>query len=325
MDKCYLGIDTSNYTTSVCIYNATQNKIHSKRKLLEVGEGKLGLRQSEAVFQHNKNLPDLILDVNLEYIGEIVAYGASDKPRNKEKSYMPCFKVGSGLAKTLGIVSKTPYYYFTHQQGHIASALFSINKMNMINDRFISFHVSGGTTDAILCDNKKELLCCEQIGTSLDLHAGQLIDRVGLMLGLKFPCGKGLEELALECNEEMQILPTMKGNDCCLSGFENKANELLIKGYSKNYIAKYTLMAVAETLYSMLIPINKKYGRIPILFTGGVMSNTIIREFINKWVYSPLLFSDPDFATDNAVGIAVLTSIKDLLYGNTKNFNGFTT
>lgn len=321
MDKCYLGIDSSNYTSSVCILNATQNEFISKRKLLSVKPGELGLRQSEAVFQHVKNFPELIDDAFLDFVGEIRAYGASSSPTTKKFSYMPCFKVGTSLASAMATSSKLPYYQFSHQQGHIASALYSINKLEMMKYRFIAFHVSGGTTDALVCNGEKSLLNIKLIGTSLDLHAGQLIDRVGVKLGLSFPCGKELEKLALLCDDEIHTNPCIKGNDCCLSGFENIVQKLIDDGYPKEYIAKYTLIAIAESLFMMLTPINREYGRLPIVFSGGVMSNSIIKNYFNKWVYNKLWFSDPEFATDNALGIAVLTSLEDLKNGHTKSFN----
>lgn len=323
MDKCYLGIDTSNYTSSVCIFNATKDEFISKRILLTVKDGELGLRQNDAVFQHIKNVPQLVEDIYLEFIGEIKAYGASKSPTTKDNSYMPCFKVGTGFARTLSQSAKVPYYEFSHQQGHIVSALYSIGQLDLLKDEFIAFHVSGGTTDALYCCQKDNDLKCELIGTSLDLHAGQLVDRVGLKLGLSFPCGKELEKLALNCDEEIHTSPTLKGFDCCLSGFENKAEDLIKKGKSKEYVAKYTLIAIAESLYMMITELNKKYGRLPIVFVGGVMSNSIIKKYFNSWVYNKLYFSAPEFATDNALGIAVLTALKDKQNGHSKNFDRF--
>lgn len=321
MDKCYLGIDTSNYTTSMCVFNATKKTYISKRKLLDVKEGELGLRQSDAVFQHIKNLPDITDSLFFEYMGEIRAYGASEKPTNQKNSYMPCFRVGSGLANTMGVVENKPYYFFTHQQGHIMAALFSIDRLDLVTKRFIAFHVSGGTTDAVLCSSEKDIMNTEPLSTSKDLHAGQLIDRVGLMLGLTFPCGKEVEALSHRCREIIKLKATMKGSDCCLSGFENKASDLLKKKQSAEYVAKYVLTAVAESIVSMINAFPEDYDGLPIVFSGGVMSNLYIRRYIKKNTQRETLFCEPELSTDNAVGIAVLTAIKDLKNGNTKHFD----
>lgn len=323
MDKCYFGIDTSNYTTSVCIFNASKNEFISKRKLLSVDKGKLGLRQSDAVFQHIKNMPVLVEDAMFENLGEIMAYGASDRPRDRDKSYMPCFKVGSGLANTLGEIENKRYYFFTHQQGHIAAALFSTGKLDLMTKEFIAFHVSGGTTDAVLCKSERELLKCEELATSKDLHAGQLIDRAGLMLGLDFPCGKGLERLALRCSDDIKVKPTIRNGDCCLSGYENQAQKLADKKKSKGYIAKFILSAVSVSLCAMLDLILKEH-KLPVVFSGGVMSNSLIRSYITDNIDAEMYFCDPEYSTDNAMGIALLTAIKDLRDGKVQDFNSIT-
>ena len=315
-----MGLDTSNYTTSVCIYNATKKKFISKRQLLKVDSGKLGLRQSDAVFQHVKMLPKLVEDIMFETLGEIEAYGASSRPRDKDKSYMPCFKVGSGLANTLAEVAGKRYYFFTHQQGHIAAALYSTNRLDLLTDEFIAFHVSGGTTDAVLCYEKTDLLKCDTLSTSLDLHAGQLIDRIGVKLGLEFPCGKKLEELALKCNDDIKVKPTLVNGNCCISGFQNQAEKLIEKGKKPEYVAKFTLMCVAVSITAMLSEILKD-NRLPVVFSGGVMSNSIIRRYIRRNIDAQMHFCAPEYSTDNALGIALLTALKEFKDGKISDFN----
>ena len=145
----YLGIDTSNYTTSVCLYNADDGSVINQRKLLPVREGELGLRQSDAVFHHTQQLPDLFAQAFAEYDGEVKAIGVSSRPRTVDGSYMPCFTVGLGTARILSESLRVPYYAFSHQQGHIAAALYSINRLDLIDQPHIAFHVSGGTTEAL--------------------------------------------------------------------------------------------------------------------------------------------------------------------------------
>ena len=200
----YLGIDTSNYTTSVCLYLAEDGSVISKRKLLPVRDGELGLRQSDAVFHHVQQLPDLFSQAFAEYKGEIKAVGVSYAPRTVEGSYMPCFTVGLTSARILSESMRIPMYTFSHQQGHIAAALYSINRLDLLHQPHIAFHVSGGTTEALGVNMDEGFLSTRLIAKTLDLNAGQLIDRVGVMLGLHFPCGKELEQLALECNETIR-------------------------------------------------------------------------------------------------------------------------
>ncbi len=310
----YLGIDTSNYTTSVAIYDSDTNIVVGKRKLLPVSKGELGIRQSDAVFHHTQQLPllfeELFNDAKVNKC-DIKAIGASFTPRKVEGSYMPCFTVGSGVARALSSTLSVPAYNLSHQQGHIASALYSINKLDLIDKKFLAFHVSGGTTDALLvnADSDGGLLSVELVGKTLDLNAGQLVDRVGLMLSCTFPCGKELEQLALNCHDNIKVKPTVKGTDCCLSGIENICKNAIDKGMSDSYVALLCLRYIEETLFLMTKNILSEYGDMPVVFAGGVMSNSIIRENMKKRLLC--YFSEPEFSTDNACGVAVLTSILD--------------
>lgn len=309
----FLGIDTSNYTTSVCLYDDADNVVVQKRKLLPVSKGELGLRQSDAVFHHTQQLPTLVEELFSESYcdkSQIKAIGASFTPRKMLGSYMPCFTVGSCVARVLSSVLDVPLFELSHQQGHIASALYSTNRLDLLSERFLAFHVSGGTTDALLVNNTDvtgEILPVELVGKTLDLNAGQLVDRVGLMLGLDFPCGKELEKLALECNDSIKVRPTVKDTDCCLSGVENICKKAYDSGKSKSYVAALCLKYIEETLYTMTKNILNKYGDMPVIFAGGVMSNSIIRESLTGRL--SCTFCDSEYSTDNACGIAILTSI----------------
>ena len=307
----YLGIDTSNYTTSVCLYHAEDGSVISKRKLLPVRDGELGLRQSDAVFHHVQQLPDLFSQAFAEYKGEIKAIGVSYAPRTVEGSYMPCFTVGLTSARILSESMRIPMYTFSHQQGHIAAALYSINRLDLLHQPHIAFHVSGGTTEALGVNMDEGFLSTRLIAKTLDLNAGQLIDRVGVMLGLHFPCGKELEQLALECNETIRPKTTLKGCDCCLSGGENMAKKLLDEGKSPAYVARFTIEFISRAIEKMSEKIREAHGDLPFVYAGGVMSDSIIRDQLTA--RSDCMFALPEFSCDNAAGIAVLASVKDQL------------
>lgn len=307
----YLGIDTSNYTTSVCLYNSDDGSVISKRRLLPVRSGELGLRQSDAVFHHVQQLPALFSQTFCEYDGEISAIGVSSAPRAVEGSYMPCFTVGLTSARILSDAMHIPYYAFSHQQGHIAAALYSIDRLDLLDRPHIAFHVSGGTTEALGVNMDDGYLSTRLIAKTLDLNAGQLIDRVGVMLGLQFPCGKALEQLALQCDEIMKPKTTLKGMDCCLSGGENMAKKLLDEGKSPAFIARFTIEFILRAIGKMSDRIREEYGDLPFVYAGGVMSDSIIRDRLTS--QSDCLFAKPEFSCDNAAGIAVLASVKDRL------------
>lgn len=306
----YLGIDTSNYTTSVALIDENK-KIIQRKKLLPVKDGELGLRQSDAVFHHTAQLyslyMDLIKDINP---ADIKAVGVSTKPRPIEGSYMPCFSVGANTAKIISATLNVPLYEFSHQEGHIAAAIYSSKAKELFNENFIAFHVSGGTTEAVLANPFKGGFNLDIIAETLDLNAGQAIDRVGLMLGFKFPCGKELEKSALSYKGELKVKkPTLKDENCCLSGIENICKKLYENNSFKEYISAYCLKYIENTLGEMTGKLLSKYGNLPLLYAGGVMSNSIIRESFEKKYGA--YFAEPEFSSDNAAGIAYLAYRKD--------------
>ena len=305
----YLGIDTSNYTTSVCLYDSVSGRVISERRLLPVKQGELGLRQSDAVFHHVQQLPEMFRRAFDGFDGEIRAIGVSERPRAVEGSYMPCFTVGTAAAEILSSVTGAPVYRFSHQQGHIAAALYSIGRLDLLDHKHVAFHVSGGTTEALLVNGREGFLTTDVIARTLDLNAGQLIDRVGVMLGLAFPCGKELERLALDCTEPVRAKVTLKGFDCCLSGGENIAAKLRKEGRSDAFIARYAIEFISSAIEGMSVRIREVYGDLPFVYAGGVMSDAIIRERLTA--RADCLFALPEYSSDNAAGAAVLASIKD--------------
>ena len=306
----YFGIDTSNYTTSVAIYDNVSNSVIQKKLLLPVKENELGLRQSDAVFYHTKQLPVLVSEI-FDKKEEIKAIGVSNKPRNIDGSYMPCFLSGEGLAESLSAFNSVPLYKTSHQVGHILAALYSSGNLGLINQKFIAFHVSGGTTDCLLIEpDKEQIIKATEISTSLDLKAGQLIDRVGVMLGLRFPCGAELDKLSVFSNKTYKIKPTLKSLDCCLSGVENKCRKMMSDGETKEDIAKFCIQNICSTIEEMTIRATQKFGEFPLIYSGGVMSNSFINnEITNKF---NAFFAKPEFSCDNAVGTAIFASLKEI-------------
>ena len=305
-DICYVGIDTSNYTTSLAIANK-EGKIVANLKIpLSVKSGERGLRQSDAVFQHTKNMPELFAMAE-KYFAEYIpaAIGVSATPRGCEGSYMPCFLAGKSaayaVAKTLGV----PLYELSHQNGHVMAAVYSGRMPSEYFDNpFLAFHVSGGTTEALLvtpdgCDFK-----CSIIGGTKDINAGQAIDRTGVAMGLNFPCGAELERLALRNNEKLPPRNVcVKDAYCNLSGVENKAIELYKKTENKELVAAYVLDFVGATLEAITADLVNKYGNYPIVYSGGVMSCSLLQKRLDG---KDRYFAEPAFSADNAAGVALL-------------------
>lgn len=304
----YLGFDTSNYTTSLAMFDG--KNIFQQKKLLTVRHGERGLRQSEAVFQHTVNMPNLVNELDFDN-EDINAVGVSARPRNIEGSYMPCFTVGINVATAVSKFTSSKLYTTSHQVGHILAALYSVDKLELVNEEFIAFHLSGGTTEALLVrPDKNEIIKAEIIAQSIDLKAGQAIDRTGVLLGLTFPCGKEIDALSQKSDKNYKIKPSMKGFDCSLSGVENKVKAMIESGERREDTAKFVLTYISSTLEKMTELIIKKYGDLPLVYAGGVMSNSFIKSnILNK--FDNAYFAKPEFSCDNAAGTAIYAYLKD--------------
>lgn len=302
----FLGIDTSNYTTSLALYDSDTGAVEMEKRLLPTAAGALGLRQSDAVFAHVKQLGELA-GALFERTGlRPSAVGVSVFPRRAEGSYMPCFLVGEMAAQLLCSAEGLPLYRFSHQEGHVAAALYSAGQLSLMRTPFLAFHLSGGTTDALLVEPGEPVFRITPAASSLDLKAGQAVDRVGLMLELKFPCGPALTELALQCTERVKVRPVMKGADCCLSGVENQCRRLLEQGREPSYVARYCIEAIGAALEAMTRALLERYGTLPLVYAGGVMSCSIIRRQMEERFGG--IFADPQYSSDNSAGIAILAA-----------------
>lgn len=300
-----LGLDTSNYTTSVAVFDGCNG--HNEGRLLDVRPGELGLRQSDALFQHVKRLPGLfekLKEQNL--LADISAVGASTRPRAVEGSYMPCFLAGTSqgqcLADTLGV----PFFAHSHQQGHLAAAAWSAGNMGLLDAPFLAWHLSGGTTELLKVEPEGYTVKAEIVGGTQDISAGQLIDRTGVLLGLQFPAGKALDALYEQGSGENRAFK-VKINDLTfsLSGMENKVKQMAELGESKEDIARFALDTVCEAVVNATRQAQKRWGDLPVLCSGGVASNTQLRRAMTQKCGA--IFAEPRYSTDNAMGTAILT------------------
>lgn len=300
----YLGIDTSNYTTSAALYNGETGEVLQRKMLLPVKEGALGLRQSDAVFSHVKQLGGLVEALMADSAEKPVGIGVSTRPRNVEGSYMPCFLAGEMAARTAAAILRVPLTTVSHQAGHIAAALYSAGRLDFIGRPFIAFHLSGGTTECLLVRPRQGApFSVELYSKSLDLKAGQVVDRVGAMLSLPFPAGNALEALAEQSEAGFRGKPAFHGNDCCLSGVENQCAAMCERGEAPADVARFCLSMIMEAVLEMTNRVKKEYDW-PVVYAGGVMSNRMIRRKVEK-VHGGY-FAEPAFSSDNAAGVAIL-------------------
>ena len=298
-----IGFDTSNYTTSIAYFDGQQGENCSK--LLPVKQGELGLRQSDAVFAHIKGLPELSgrLFSNFD-ASKITAVGVSTRPRAVEGSYMPCFMVGYSHAKMLSDLLGVPLVEVSHQQGHVAASLWSAGRLDLMDTPHLAWHLSGGTTELLLVEPEGKNVVCTKIGGTTDISAGQLIDRTGQLLSLPFPSGRHIDALSKTAKGKDLFKVKCNAMEFSLSGVQNKVQQYHSACNDPSETAAYALRCVAYAVFQATSNALRQYPGLPVVFSGGVASNSLLRQ-----VLQPLdpIFSEPQFSTDNAMGVAVLT------------------
>lgn len=314
--KLYLGIDTSNYKTSLAVIDDAASVVYEKSELLEVKKGKRGLRQSEAFFQHSMRLPLYIEEAfSCIHPAEIAAIGYSDKPRRQPGSYMPCFNAGVNSAKLLSSALGVPAYPFSHQEGHAAAIIPQSE-----TGRIVFMHLSGGTTEFLTCKADDMGYDMRIVGGTKDISFGQLLDRAGVLLGYPFPSGKFLDCIAYESINDDQplsaLLPRVSIDDGYfnLSGAETRVMQYVKENDISNDdidqikpLASAMFIYIAGLLTSSSSYLSNKYEIDTVYMAGGVASSKTIRELIDNNGRPDILFGDPVLSGDNAVGIARLS------------------
>lgn len=294
----YLGIDTSNYTTSVA---AVGDVFINERKIIDIKEGMRGIRQSDGVFTHLNELPKLFDRLSID-MKSVAAVGVSTKPRNVEGSYMPVFLAGENFAKVIAKSLGVPMAKYSHQDGHIMAGILSQNAEELLEEPFLAVHLSGGTTEILECEYKENHFAAKIVGGTKDISAGQLIDRLGVALGMKFPCGKELDKLSLSCDAPpINLKTSVKDGYINFSGTETKLISMK-DTEDAGILAKTALAAIGRSL-TCAINFHKPKK---VLFVGGVASNTELREYFEKEIEAKTYFASPELSCDNAVGIAEL-------------------
>lgn len=306
-ERCFVGFDTSNYTTSAAVCTFDGEIIANIKRPLPVSDGACGLRQSDAVFAHVKNLPSVCEELREALEDrEVLAVGVSSKPRGAENSYMPCFLSGLAAANAFAAACKAPVLTFSHQDGHVRAAVYSAGaEEQLLSKPFAAFHVSGGTTEILHVLPNESGFSISLVGETADINAGQLIDRVGVMMGIPFPCGREIERLAAEWTGNLpQIKTCVRDCVCNLSGLQNIAQDLWKKEKNPSLVSAYVLACVAKTLQKMTAQLDEKIQGLPIVYAGGVMSNRYLQSVLSKRPNT--YFAEPAYSADNAAGIALL-------------------
>ena len=308
MRALYLGLDTSNYKTSAGLYCPEDGSFRACGKLLEVPLGTLGLRQSDALFQHVKQLSTQVREACRDMDGEIRAIGFSARPRDLADSYMPCFLAGQCAAECMGAAMNVPVYDFSHQQGHLAAAAFSVDKPELMQKPFLAWHLSGGTTELLLVEPSAErIIRAEILGGTSDISAGQVIDRVGVDLNMQFPAGPYVEQAALRSDKDDFFRVKVQGCEFSLSGVQNQYRARMEAGESREDVCRFVLLTVAHAILKATRNARRERD-LPVLISGGVSVCSLVQDVFAK--EKDVWFAQKGLGGDNAVGTAILASMR---------------
>lgn len=327
----FLGIDTSNYKTSLAAVNEAGEVLYDISEYLEVPRGDRGLRQSDAFFKHSNRLPDLCEGLfSLIDRCAIKAIGVSERPRRVEGSYMPCFLAGLNLAKVLSCTLAVPLYAFSHQEGH-AAAVIEANDNRIPDEDILFMHLSGGTTEILKCSKDESGYLMEIVGGSLDISFGQLLDRFGVALGFPFPSGMYIDRLAslYRGSGSSGLLPEIRIKEAYfnLSGTETRLMRFasdFIESHPKTKISGDGSITNSEELAGVCHEVMDKIAGVitkaacqiclsqnlkKVYIAGGVASSETLRKIITEKSSSTNLniaFGSSELSGDNAVGTALL-------------------
>lgn len=308
--KYILGIDTSCYTTSMAGVDLNGNIIFSFQKQLDVPLGERGLKQSTALFHHLNNLPILTNTLrSLASCHEIAAVCASDRPRPIEGSYMPVFQFSYRIGQSISDLLRVPFFKVSHQENHIMAGRYTARGPN--SDQFLTFHLSGGTSELLYVSSKPSGFEVEIIGGTTDLSAGQFVDRIGVAMGLPFPAGPHLEKMASSGSGDIILNGSVKGTKISFSGPESQGQRLICQNMSYNEIAYAVYDLLVRTISKCILNAVKSGYPNEVLLVGGVSSSKILKIGLQERIKRhnrniQLYFADPELSKDNAVGTALL-------------------
>ncbi|MDP3057595.1 MAG: tRNA (adenosine(37)-N6)-threonylcarbamoyltransferase complex transferase subunit TsaD [bacterium] len=280
---------------------------------------------------HQKNII-LVLEKALK-LAKITASKDLDKidliSVAKGPGLIPALLVGVSAAKTLAWGLKKPLVGVNHMEGHIVSSLLETNeKRKTKNEKLfelpaLALLVSGGHTQLVLI---KDWLKYEILGETRDDAAGEAFDKVAKMLGLGYPGGAKIEELAEKGNFKAFDFPRpmakSRNYDFSFSGLKTSVKYTLesldlklkvlpsIRNTYISDIAASFQAAVIDVLADKTIRAAEEYKIKTLIIGGGVSINQALRRELKKSLKEKLptvkfLAPEKEYSNDNAAMIAL--------------------
>lgn len=221
--------------------------------------------------------------------------------------------VGTAFAKGLAISKNLPLIGVNHMRAHVLAHLIESPKPDF---PFLCLTVSGGHTQLLEVNGPFDF---KLLGQTLDDAAGEAFDKAAKMLGLGYPGGPYLDQLAESGNPEAFSFPLAKvaGYNFSFSGFKTAVKILLERGTNQNpnfvqenladlcASVRFTLI---EMLMRKLVQAAKETGITRLAIAGGVSANRELRRRLltlgNTSGYQTFI-PKFEYCTDNAGMIAM--------------------
>ncbi len=301
-----LGIESSCDETGIGIYSSEKGLLsHKLYSQIELHSDYGGVVPELASRDHiQKTLP--LIKEALES-SKIALQDLSGVAYTAGPGLAGALLVGSSIAQSLAWGLGIPALGVHHMEGHLLAPLLVSSKLNF---PFVALLVSGGHTMLVEVDGIGRY---NIMGESLDDAVGEAFDKTAKILGLGYPGGPALANLATKGDENRFVFPRpmtdRPGLDFSFSGLKTFARNTYLKyPEEKPSIAKAFEIAATETLMIKCRRAIEKTNFSTLVVAGGVSANNCLRQTLDKMAESlniDVYYPDPEFCTDNGAMIAL--------------------
>ncbi|CAN5328187.1 tRNA (adenosine(37)-N6)-threonylcarbamoyltransferase complex transferase subunit TsaD [soil metagenome] len=304
-----LGIETSCDETAIAVVEdgraVLSNTIASQVHLHERFGGVVPEVASRAHLENFNPLLELSLKEAGMTLGEIDGVAVTVGP-----GLVGALLVGIAAGKSLALALDLPFIGVNHLEGHIFA---NVLESGPIEEPYVAFLVSGGHTMLV---HVPQAHAYEILGQTLDDAAGEAFDKVARFLGLGFPGGPALDELARKGDPNAVRFPravTERRFDFSLSGLKTavvrhvKAERATGRETPVQDLAASFQEAVVEVQVDKTISAAREMGVHTVALGGGVVANSRLRRLLAERAAREglrLLVPSPELCTDNGAMIA---------------------
>ncbi len=252
---------------------------------------------------HMEKLPVLLKELIAKYpvIWAKINYIAY----TKKPGLIGCLRIGRAFAKTIAMYKQIPLVPINHLEGHI----YAVTITEEIQFPALALIVSGGHTQLLY---SKEDLDFQLIGSTVDDAAGEVIDKIARKMGLPYPGGPAIEELAKTGAPiyKMSVYENRKDLNFSFSGLKTNAAHLWDKTqqdaiFKNNFAASFQ----SKIIHVLIKKVNLARAKFPIknlILCGGVAANQALRNGLKKNIAVPVIIPPKEYCTDNAAMIGTL-------------------